>query len=57
MLDWYRKRSNMTKCQECNWECSDVPGLFYCTNCDSVRQWNRFAQAYSFYVREGHYGF
>ena len=55
MLDWYRKRSNMTKCQECNWECSDVPGLFYCNNCDNVRQWNRFAQAYSYYVREGHY--
>ena len=39
----------------CQWECSDIPGLFYCNNCDSVRQWNRFAQAYSFYVREGHY--
>jgi hypothetical protein len=31
--------------------------LFYCKDCDRLRQWNRFAQAYSYYVREGHYGF
>jgi hypothetical protein len=43
--------------QECNWICSDIPGLFYCNDCDKLRQWNRFAQAYSYYVREGHYGF
>jgi hypothetical protein len=50
-LCWYDTEQG----DNCQWECSDVPGLFYCTNCDSVRQWNRFAQAYSFYVREGHY--
>jgi len=37
---------------DCVWECSDIPGLFYCKNCDYVRQWNRFAQCYSMYVRE-----
>jgi len=36
--------------QECNWICSDTPRLFYCNGCDRLRQWNRFAQAYSYYV-------
>ena len=39
----------------CQWECSDVPGLFYCTKCDRLRQWDTFAQNYLTYAREGHY--
>lgn len=37
---------------ECVWICSDVPGLFYCQDCDRLKQWNVFAQAYAYYVRE-----
>jgi hypothetical protein len=50
-LCWYDTKQG----DNCQWICSDIPGLFYCNNCDRLRQWNRFAQAYSFYVREGHY--
>jgi hypothetical protein len=52
-LCWYDTEQG----DNCQWECSDIPGSFYCKDCDGLRVWNRFAQAYSFYVREGHYGF
>jgi hypothetical protein len=52
-LCWYDTKQG----DNCQWECSDIPGSFYCKDCDGLRVWNRFAQAYSYYVREGHYGF
>ena len=52
-LCWYDTKQG----DSCQWFCSDIPGLFYCEKCDNVKHWNRFAQAYSYYVREGHYGF
>ena len=48
---------NEIPCVDCNWECTDIPGMYQCTNCVMLKQWNRFAQAYSYYVREGYYGF
>jgi hypothetical protein len=47
-LCWYDTKQG----DNCQWECSDIPGLFYCEKCDNVKHWNRFAQAYSYYVRE-----
>jgi hypothetical protein len=47
-LCWYDTKQG----DNCQWICSDIPGLFYCEKCDGLRQWNRFAQAYSHYVRE-----
>jgi hypothetical protein len=52
-LCWYDTKQG----DNCQWECSDIPGRFHCKDCDRLRVWNRFAQAYSIYVRDGHYGF
>lgn len=52
-LCWYDTKQG----DNCQWECSDIPGLFYCKDCDRLRRWDRFAQSYLIYVREGHYGF
>ena len=42
---------NEIPCVDCNWECTDILGTYKCTNCVILKQWNRFAQAYSYYVR------
>ena len=34
-LCWYDTKQG----DNCQWECSDIPGLFYCNNCDRLRQW------------------
>jgi hypothetical protein len=45
---WYDTKQG----DNCQWECSDIPGQFYCKNCNGLKIWNKFAQAYSVYIKE-----
>lgn len=42
---------NTEYCKECDWYCSDIPGVFNCNKCIKVKHWDRFAQAFEYFKR------